>query len=125
LGRLQGHGEVSLTSAYLEQVQEVDAQAEILSEFVAASIRRGDPAAVQQWMKRLNKITDTPANRRPGVLAQRAKAEKLVFNDDRWRSTMAQAIAAADRSSAIVRRDIGVPLLAALVRIESGLPMLD
>jgi hypothetical protein len=125
LGRLQGHGEVSLTSAYLEQVQEVDAQAEILSEFVAAAIRRGDPAAVQQWMKRLNKITDTPANRRPGVLAQRAKAEKLVFNDDRWRSTMAQAIAAADRSSAIVRRDIGVPLLAALVRIESGLPMLD
>jgi hypothetical protein len=38
---------------------------------------------------------------------------------------MAQAISAADRSSAFVRRDIGVPLLAALVRIESGLPMLD
>jgi hypothetical protein len=125
LGRLQVRGEVSLTSAYLEQVQEVDAQAEILSEFVAAALRRGDPAAAQQWMKRLNQITDTPANRKPGVLAQRAKAEKLIFNDERWRATMAQAIAAADRSSAFVRRDIGVPLLAALVRIESGFPMLD
>jgi hypothetical protein len=125
LGRLQARGEVSLTSAYLEQVQEVDAQAEILSEFIAAAIRRGDPAAVQQWMKRLNQIADVPANRKPTVLAQRAKAEKLIFGDDRWRATMAQAIAAADRSSAFVRRDIGVPLLAALVRIESGLPMLD
>jgi hypothetical protein len=76
-------------------------------------------------MKRLNQIADVPANRKPTVLAQRAKAEKLIFGDDRWRATMAQAIAAADRSSAIVRRDIGVPLLAALVRIESGLPMLD
>ncbi len=125
LGRLQTRGEVALTSAYLEQVQEVDSQAEILAEFIAAAIRRGDPAAVQQWMKRLNQIADVPANRKPTVLAQRAKAEKLVFGDDRWRATMAQAIAAADRSSAFVRRDIGVPLLAALVRIESGLPMLD
>jgi hypothetical protein len=125
LGRLQARGEISLTSAYLEQVQEVDAQAEILSEFIAAAIRRADPAAAQQWMKRLNQITDTPANRKPTVLAQRAKAEKLIFGDERWRITMAQAIAAADRSSAFVRRDIGVPLLAALVRIESGLPMLD
>jgi hypothetical protein len=124
LGRLQTRGEVALTSAYLEQVQEVDSQAEILAEFIAAAVRRGDPAAVQQWMKRLNQIADVPANRKPTVLAQRAKAEKLVFGDDRWRATMAQAIA-ADRSSAFVRRDIGVPLLAALVRIESGLPMLD
>ena len=125
MGRLQARGEVSLTSAYLEQVQEVDSQAEILAEFIAAALRRGDPAAVQQWMKRLNQIADVPANRKPTVLAQRAKAEKLIFGDDRWRATMAQAISAADRSSAFVRRDIGVPLLAALVRIESGLPMLD
>src|SRR3954452_22112966 len=122
LGRLQLRGEVSLTSAYLEQVQEVDSQAEILAEFIAAAIHRGDPAAAQQWMKRLLQISDMPANRKPIVLAQRAKAEKLIFNDERWRATMAQAIAAADRSTAIVRRDIGVPLLAALVRIESGFP---
>ena len=68
------------------------------------------PRPLQQWMKRLNQIADVPANRKPTVLAQRAKAEKLIFGDDRWRATMAQAIAAADRSSAFVRRDIGVPL---------------
>jgi hypothetical protein len=125
LGRLAQHGEVSLTSAYLEQVKDPDTQSEILSEFIAVSLRRSDPAAAQLWMQRLVQIADAPANRRPTVLAQRAKAEKLIYGDERWRSTLSQAIAAADRSSAFVRRDIGVPLLAALVRIESGLPMLD
>lgn len=125
LGRLAARGEVSLTSAYLEQVQDPDPQSEILSEFVAASLRRGELAIAQQWMGRLVKLAEVPANRRPTLLAQRAKAEKLMYGDDRWRTTMSQAIAAADRSSAFVRRDIGVPLLAALVRIESGLPMLD
>ena len=38
-------------------------------------------------MKRLNQIADVPANRKPTVLAQRAKAEKLVFGDDRWRAS--------------------------------------
>ncbi len=114
-----------LIDGKLDQVKEPDTQAEILSEFVAAALKRGEPAVARQWLQRLVQISDNPATRRPGVLIQRAKAERLVYNDERWRSTFLEAILTADRSSAYVRRDIGVPLLAALARILTGLPMLD
>jgi hypothetical protein len=125
LGRMAAHGETALTGAYLEQVEEAEVQAEILSEFVAAALKRGDPAVAQQWLQRLLKLSEVPANRRPKILIQLAKAERLMFNNERWRTTFLEAILTADRSSPYVRRDIGAPLLAALVRIETGLPMLD
>jgi hypothetical protein len=106
-------------------VEEAEVQAEILSEFVAAALKRGDPAVAQQWLQRLLKLSEAPANRRPKILIQLAKAERLMFNNERWRTTFLEAILTADRSSPYVRRDIGAPLLAALVRIETGLPMLD
>lgn len=125
LGRLAGNGETALATAYLEQLQDADQRAEVLSEFVSAALGRGDGAAADEAMARLQALVRDPANRRPSVLIQLARAERRLHGDDRWRATFLAAVNAAERSSAYVRRDIGAPLLAALVGIEAGKPLLD
>ncbi|MCG5238331.1 tetratricopeptide repeat protein [Azospirillum doebereinerae] len=125
LGRLARRGEANAALSYAEQVPDIDTRGEALAELVEAAQKRGDPAAANDLLRRLNKLVDEAAGRRPGLLAQKAKAEKVFYNDDRWRRSFQLAINAAEKSSNFVRRDIGAPLLAALVRIETGLPMLD
>ncbi|QCG96279.1 hypothetical protein E6C67_20910 [Azospirillum sp. TSA2s] len=125
LGRLAKRGETTMAVAYAEQVADIDTRGEAYAELIDAAMKRGEPAVANDLMNRLNKLADDSAGRRPGLLAQRAKAEKAFYNDDRWRRTFQQAINAAEKASNFVRRDIGAPLLAALVRIETGLPMLD
>ncbi|WP_236025019.1 hypothetical protein [Arenibaculum pallidiluteum] len=125
LGRLARRGETQLTGAFLEQVQDVDLRAEILGQFVSAAIGRGDPAAAQENLRALVELSEQPSGRRPTVLAQRAVAERQSFEDERWRTSFQAALNAAEKSSAFVRRDIGAPLLAALIEIETGNPLLD
>jgi len=125
LGRLARRGEAAAALAFAEQVSDMDTRGEALAELVEAAHKRNDPASATDLLRRLNKLVDEAAGRRPGLLAQKAKAEKIFYNDDRWRRSFQLAINAAEKSSNFVRRDIGAPLLAALVRIETGLPMLD
>ncbi|WP_448204244.1 hypothetical protein [Azospirillum sp. sgz302134] len=125
LGRLARRTDASVALAYAEQVQDIDIRGESFAELIEAALKRGDPTTATELMKRLNKLVDEAAGRRPGLLAQKAKAEKVMYGDDRWRKSFQASINAAERASNFVRRDIGAPLLAALVRIETGLPMLD
>jgi len=125
LGRMARRGEGAPALAYAEQVADTDIRGEAYAELIEAALKRGDPTTANDLMKRLSKLADDAAGRRPGLLAQRAKAEKALYNDDRWRRSFQLAINAAEKSSNFVRRDIGAPLLAALVRIETGHPMLD
>lgn len=125
LGRLARRGDTAIAVAYAEQVQDIDIRGEAYAELIDAALKRGDPNSAHDLMKRLSKLVDEAAGRRPGLLAQKAKAEKALYGDDRWRPTFQAAINAAEHASNFVRRDIGAPLLAALVRIETGQPMLD
>ena len=125
LGRLARRTDASVALAYAEQVQDIDIRGESFAELVEAALRRGDPTSATELMKRLNALVDESNGRRPGLLAQKAKAEKVMYGDDRWRKSFQASINSAERASNFVRRDIGAPLLAALVRIETGLPMLD
>ncbi len=125
LGRLARRTDASVALAYAEQVQDVDIRGESFAELVEAAVKRGDLTSANELMKRLNKLVDDAAGKRPGLLAQKAKAEKALYPDDRWRKSFQASINASERASNFVRRDIGAPLLAALVRIETGLPMLD
>jgi len=125
LGRLGRRGELSVAIAYAEQVQDIDVRAESFVELIDAAVKRNERATAEQLMRRLTKLVEESAGKRPGLLAQKAKAERALLGEDRWRASFQQAINAAERSSNFVRRDIGAPLLAALVRIETGLPMLD
>ena len=125
LGRLARRSDAAVALAYAEQVQDIDIRGEAFAELIEAALKRGDGTTATELMKRLNRMVDEAAGRRPALLAQKAKAEKAMYGDDRWRKTFQSSINAAERASNFVRRDIGAPLLSALVRIETGLPMLD
>lgn len=125
LGRLARRGENSLLLTYADEIQDVDNRAEAYAEMIDAALKRNDRPGAEDLMKRLSRLAEGDSSRRPTTLAQRARAEKLLHGDERWRSTFQQAVTAAEHSSNYARRDMGAPLLAALVRIETGLPMLD
>jgi len=125
VGRLARRGEVKLADAYAERTRDVDLRAETLVELIDTALRRKDRKAADDYFKRIEEMTREARGARPGLLAQRAKAQRLLQGDERWRPTFLAAINAAERSSNFVRRDIGAPLLAALVRITTGKGMLD
>lgn len=125
LGRLARRGETQTTLAYAEQTKDIDVRAEAYTELVDAALKRSDRSAAEDILKRLVRLADDGATRRPGLLAQRARAEKLFYSDDRWRATFLNAIIAAERASSTARRDVGLPMLTALLRIETGMPLLD
>ncbi|HYG88382.1 MAG TPA: hypothetical protein VD978_19240 [Azospirillum sp.] len=125
LGRLARRGAASVAIAYAEQVQDIDVRGEAFAELIDASVKRNERATAEDLMRRLARLVEESTGKRPGLLAQRAKAERSLYGEERWRISFQQAINAAERASNFVRRDIGAPLLSALVRIETGLPMLD
>lgn len=125
LVRLARRGEDAVVQAYAEQIQDTETRAETLAELVAAYLKRGERTTAEELLKQINKLVTDDGGRRPLLLAQRAKAERFFYNDERWRQTFQQAITLADHASSFVRRDIGGPLVAVLVRIETGLPLLD
>lgn len=125
IGRLARRGEIKLTDAYAEQIRDVDLRAETLTELIDAALRRKDRKAADEYFRRIEEMTREARGARPGLLAQRAKAQRLLSGDERWRTTFLSAINAAERASNFVRRDIGAPLLAVLVRVTTGKGMLD
>ncbi|MBV5335760.1 hypothetical protein JZU48_01760, partial [bacterium] len=125
LGRLAQRGEVGLTTAYAEQVADIDLRGESFAELVDAAMTRGDRDTADAVFARLAKLTTDSAGRRPNLSAQRAKAEHSLYRDEGWRSAFQAALNAAERASNFVRRDVGAPLLATLMRIETGHPLLD
>lgn len=125
LGRLARRGDAAAAIAYAGQVQDIDVRGEAFAELIDASVKRNERATAEELMRRLVRMVEESTGKRPGLLAQKAKAEKVLYGEDRWRASFQQAINAAERASNFVRRDIGAPLLATLVRIETGLPMLD
>jgi hypothetical protein len=125
LGKLVRRGETTSVLAYADQVQDADNRGETYAELIAAFLERNDRATAEDLMKRLDKLAGDDGNRRPALIAHYARAEKLMYADDRWRGTFQQAITAAEHASSFVRRDIGGPLVAVLVKIETGLPLLD
>ena len=100
--------------------------------FPVAILNRNEPAfycipasAYEALMDKLVKLAAEDGPRRPALIAERARAEKALYRDERWRPSFQQAITAAENASSMTRRDIGGSLVSILIRIETGLPMLD
>jgi hypothetical protein len=122
LGRLEARGEKVLTLTYADQLTDTDLKAETYAELIDGALRAKDRGQAETLSARLDKtVTDS---RTPITLVQRARADKLLYSDNRWRGSFQAAISEAERGSG-QRRDIAVPLLAALVEIETGKPMLE
>lgn len=125
LGRLARRGEHALALAYAEQSKDPEVRAEAYAELIDAALKRNDRTNADDITRRLLAMSDDAGSRRVGVLAQRARIERLLHPDDRWRATYLRAIIMAERNNGASRRDTAVPLLNVLVRIETGHPLLD
>ncbi len=125
LGRLAARGDGSLAVPYADQIVEPEIRAETYATLVRALAANGRGDDARSVMTRLDQLIAGDSDRRPTLLAQRAKAEDALFDDDRWRRTFFKAVVDAERATGFVRRDAGGPLLAALVQIETDRPLLD
>ena len=125
LGRLVRRGEGDKARAYAEEIHDPDLRGEAWAELIDRLLAANDRPATEALMAKLAKLAADDGPRRPTLIAQRARAEKAVYRDDRWRASFQQAITAAENASSLIRRDIGGPMVAILIRIETGLPLLD
>ena len=125
LGRLAARGEGERAVAYADNVADSDLRGEAYAELIGRFLDRNDRAAAEAVMVKLSKLAADEGPRRPTLIAEKARAEKALFHDERWRATFQQAVTVAENASSLIRRDIGGPLIAILVRIETGRPMLD
>jgi tetratricopeptide (TPR) repeat protein len=125
LGRLMARGEGQLAVAYADQIKDQDTRAETYVALMAGALRANDRASAEIAYGKLGRMLSTPEQRQqPLLLVQRARADRLLYRDQRWRSYYQQAVSAAERQ-AEVKKDMAVPFLAALVEIETGLPLLE
>lgn len=122
LGKLEARGEKALTLTYADQLQDTDLKAETYVELIGGALRAKDRSQADLLSARLDKVVNDM--RSPIVLVQRARADKLLFTDQRWRTSFQTALSEAERGAG-QRRDLAVPFLAALVEIETGRPMLE
>ena len=125
LGRLAKRGEGALALTYAEAIQDADLRGEAFAELIERFLARDERAAAEALMDKLVKLAAEDGPRRPALIAERARAEKALYRDERWRPSFQQAITAAENASSMIRRDIGGSLVSILIRIETGLPMLD
>ncbi|MEI6557126.1 MAG: hypothetical protein WCO00_01870 [Rhodospirillaceae bacterium] len=125
LGRLARRSEMALALSYAEGLQDADLRGEAYAELIERLLVRDDRPGAEALMAKLVKLAAEDGPRRPPLIAERARAEKALYRDERWRPSFQQALTAAENASGLIRRDIGGPMLAILVRIETGLPMLD
>jgi hypothetical protein len=123
LGKLEARGEKPLTFAFAEQVEDQDIKAEALAELIKAAVRINDKPHAQTLAARLDKLaTDHP--KAALILAQKAKGERYLHADGRWRSSFQLALSAAEQT-ADPPKDMAVPLLALLVELDIGTPLLE
>lgn len=124
LGKLAARGEFQLTGAYAEQIGDAELRAETYVELVAGALAAGNRKEAEGFAQRIDQMLSRA--RDPLVLVHRARAERLLHRDDRWRPTFLAALGEAEGAQmASQRRDVSVPFLAALVEIETGKPMLQ
>lgn len=124
LGKLAARGEFQLTGAYADQVGDAELRAETYVELVAGALAAGNRKEAEGFAARIE--TMLAKRRDPLVMVQKARAEKLLYDDQRWRQTFVAALGEAESSNlGLERRDVSVPFLAALVEIETGKPMLQ
>ncbi len=125
LGRLVKRGEGGRAQSYAEALQDADQRGEAYAELIERFLAHDERPAAEVLMAKLAKLAADDGQRRPTLIAERARAEKALYRDERWRPSFQQAVTTAENASGLIRREIGGPLISILVRIETGLPMLD
>lgn len=124
LGKLGARGEQTITLAYADQVKDPEIRAEAYVELIVGALAHGDRKQAELVSSRLDELLSRgPVN--PLVTLQRARTDKLLGRGEAWRASLQRAITEAERDGSADRRDFASPLLAALVEIGTGKPLLQ
>lgn len=124
LGR---RGEFEATENFISDLKDLDQKAEALASLVEAAVKRNDGKRAQALMTKLNALRASPSqpDQQALILAMRARAEKDIYKDERWRDTVQTALNTADLVEENKRGQVVLPLIATLAYIKTGHPLLD
>lgn len=120
-------GEFDVTESFVNDLKGLDQKAEALATLVEAAVKRRDVKRATSIMTKLYSLRASPSvpDQQALVLAMRARAEKDLYKDERWRDTIQTALNTADLVEENKRSQVALPLIATLVYIKSGHPLLD
>ncbi|MBY0428521.1 MAG: hypothetical protein K2Q32_04800 [Alphaproteobacteria bacterium] len=120
-------GEFDVTEAFINDLKGLDQKAEALATLVETAVKRNDPKRASAIMAKLNALRASPSvpDQQALILAMRARAEKDLYKDERWRDTMQTALNTADLVEESKRSQVALPLIATLAYIKTGNPLLD
>ena len=127
MSELATRGEYEIAENYINELKENARKAEGLVALIEVANRNGDKKRTGHFMSMLSGLRTSPSQPvdQVMVLASKARAEKIVYNDDRWRETMKTALNTADLVEEAKRAQVALPLIATLGFIKSGRPILD
>ncbi len=125
--QLGKRGEYDVTEAFINDLKELDQKAEALATLVNTAVKRRDSKRATAIIAKLNGLRASPSlpDQQALILAMRARAEKDLYKDDRWRDTMQTALNTADLVDENKRSQVALPLIATLAYIKTGNPLLD
>jgi hypothetical protein len=120
-------GEFDATENFINDLKDLDQKAEALATLVEMAVKRNDMKRANALMTKLNGLRASPSqpDQQALVLAMRARAEKDLYKDERWRDTMQTALNTADLVDENKRSQVAMPLIATLAYIKTGNPLLD
>ena len=120
-------GEYDVTEAFINDLKDLDQRAEALATLVNTAVKRRDNKRAAAIMAKLNGLRASPSlpDQQALILAMRARAEKDLYKDERWRDTMQTALNTADLVDENKRSQVALPLIATLAYIKTGNPLLD
>lgn len=112
---------------FSDGLKEPDMKAEAYAVLIDAAMRKDDKKRAGGMMAKLAalKVGSGQPEAHSAILAMRARAEKAIYKDDRWRSTLQAAINIADTVEESAKRNVALPLIATLAYIRTGTPVLD
>lgn len=120
-------GEYDVTEAFINDLKGLDQKAEALATLVDTAVKRNDLKRASAIMAKLNALRASASlpDQQALILAMRARAEKDLYKDERWRDTMQTALNTADLVEENKRSQVALPLIATLAYIKTGNPLLD
>lgn len=124
---LGGRGEFDVAQQFIESMKDVDGQAFSYAALIDTALRDGDKKKASTLMTKLTALrasANQPAEQST-LLAMRARAEKMLYKDERWRTTLQSALNTADLVDENTKRSVALPLISTLVYIKTGHPVLD
>ncbi|MBI3419978.1 MAG: hypothetical protein HY053_07600 [Proteobacteria bacterium] len=123
---LGARGEVAAAHDFIGDLKDPSRKAFALAALIGAMAVKDEKAATP-WMEELQAIQagSLSTSDQVLVLAAAARAEKILYKDDRWRQSFQSALNAVERADESAKPALIVNLAAALAYIKAGRGVLD